>query len=90
MLRVGDDVAVFVARELPAVVDVEVLISGIFHAGGDHGVGHSADHLFIDVAAEFVPTVPAHRRRERETFVDGGNFLGDGSGSNEREQKCEE
>ena len=90
VLRIGDDVAVLVARDLPAIVDDDVLVAGIFHAGFDHGIGHAADHLFIYIAAEFIPTVPAHWRGERETFIDGGNFLGDSSGRNEREQKCEE
>src|ERR1051325_3136098 len=63
-LRVDDDISFFVAAHLPAVVDIDVDISRIFHAGLDHRVSHSPDHLFADVAPEFVPAVPPHRGSE--------------------------
>ena len=39
-VRIGLDVAVGVATFLPTVVDIDVGISGVAHAGGHHGVGH--------------------------------------------------
>ena len=40
-LRVDDDVGIGVAAYLPAVVDVDVHIAGIFHARLHDGVGHA-------------------------------------------------
>jgi len=60
VFRIGNDVAVFFARDLPAVVDDDVLVAGVFHAGLHHGVGCLAKEIFVDVALEFVPAVPAH------------------------------
>src|SRR5579859_2711857 len=71
-LGVNDDAAVGGAADLPTVVDVHELIAGIFHASGDHGVGNFANQLVADVAAELVPTVPAHGRR--------GGYCGSGLG----------
>src|SRR5277367_64558 len=60
-LRVNDDIRVRVAAHLPAIVNVHVLISGVFHSRLDQGVGHIPDHLFADIAAKFIPRVPSHR-----------------------------
>src|SRR5205807_5544214 len=65
-LRVDNDVGLLVAADLPAVVNVHVYVSSIFHSWLDHRVGHSFDHVLADVALEFVPGIPAHRRSERE------------------------
>src|SRR2546421_2795245 len=62
-LRVGNDESIFIAAHLPAIVDHDVLITRILHSARHHRVGHGLDHVFADVAAEFVPAVPAHRRR---------------------------
>src|SRR6266849_4459794 len=48
--------------EALGVDDVDELVADVFHAGADHGVGHLADQFVTDVAAELVPTVPAHGR----------------------------
>ena len=68
VLGVGVDEAVRVAFAVPAVVDVHVLVAGVFHAARDHRVGGLADHLFVHVAGELVPAVPAHLRGLREAF----------------------
>jgi hypothetical protein len=51
---------------LPAIVNVDVLITGVLHAVGRHRVRGFADELFVDVAGEFIPTVPTHRRGQRQ------------------------
>src|ERR1043165_3197914 len=68
-LRIGLDVALRVAIDLPAVVDHEIDVTGVAHAARDHRVGHVLDQLFADVAGKLVPTVPAHRRGFSETIV---------------------
>ena len=57
--------AVRVTPALPAVVDVDVDVAGIAHAARDHRVGDLAHGAVVDVGAELVPAVPAHRRRLR-------------------------
>jgi len=71
VFRIGNDVAFVVARELPAVVDDDVLVAGIFHAGLHHGVGGLAKKIFVDVTLEFVPAVPAHGWSGGKTFLRG-------------------
>src|SRR5579871_2252297 len=68
-LWVGQNKSIFVAAHLPAIVDHNVLIAGVFHSACHHRVCHRLDHLFADVAAEFIPTVPAHWRSERDAVV---------------------
>ena len=70
-LRVRDNVAVGVTAYLPAVVYYNVLISGIGHAGCNHGIGHVPDEGFGNVAAKLVPAVPSHRRSGRKAAVKG-------------------
>ena len=53
---------------VPAVVDIEVNVSGLGQPRLDQRVGHFADHPLIDVAAELVPRAPAHRRRIGQAF----------------------
>jgi len=69
-LVVGMEEAVGVALAFPGVVDVDVGVAGVFHAGGDEVVGGGADIFVSDSAGEEVPTVPAH----------GGRGGGDGGG----------
>ena len=71
LFRIGDDVARGVAIDLPAIVDDDVFVAGVFHAAGDHRVGHAANHVVADVAVKFVPGVPAHRRSFGEAVVGG-------------------
>lgn len=60
MRGVGHDVAHGIAAHLPAVVDDDVFVAGLFHACCHHGIGHFLDKGFADLAAKFIPTVPAH------------------------------
>ena len=94
-LRIRDDIAVGIAVHLPAVVDDDVFVAGVGHAGGGHRIGHLLDELLADVAAELVPGVPAHRRRGREAAVQGigkrlGLFLGSQAQSAQQEEKGKE
>ena len=47
---------------MPAIVNVDVFVARVFHAGGDHRVGGFADQLLVHLVGEFIPTVPAHLR----------------------------
>ena len=61
----------FVASLLhPAVINVDVLVSVVGHAGGDHHVGRVAHVLLGDVMIVDVPTVPAHRRGQSQCITD--------------------
>ena len=60
-----------IALALPGVVNVDVDVAGIAHAGLDQHVGGGAHIRIGDVLGEVVPTVPAHGRR-------GGDGLGEG------------
>ena len=62
---IGVQHAIRVALAFPGVVDVDVNVAGIFHAGGDNLVGGVANVLVSDLAGEVVPTVPAHGRSLR-------------------------
>ena len=63
---VGLDAALGVALALPGVVDVDVDITRIPHAGGDHGVGCGAHVGVGDLFGKVVPAVPSHGRRGRQ------------------------
>ena len=62
-LGVGVEDATRVALAFPGVVDVDVDVAGVSHAGGDDLVGGVADVLVGDSLGEVVPAIPAHRRR---------------------------
>ena len=70
-LRIGDDVAVRVAVHLPAVVDDDILVSGVGHARSGHRVSDLLDELFAHVTAELVLAVPAHGRGGCKAPVQG-------------------
>ena len=70
-------------RGFPAVINHDVIVAGFLHPGGNHGVGYFLDQLFINVHAERVPTVPAHRRRGRQS----GKFLGQNRGGQTQNQE---
>src|SRR5262249_57186606 len=95
LVRVGHEMAGGVAGSgHPAVVDVDVLVPGRLHPRADHDVGGLLDQRLVDVAAERVPVVPAHRRGEGEPVAqrvrgglsnqDGGDGE-DGDGDDVRE-----
>jgi len=64
-LGVGVQDAAGVALALPGVVDVDVDVAGVFHAGGDDLVGGVADVFVSDAFREVIPTVPSHGGRQR-------------------------
>src|SRR5438445_11400336 len=66
VLWVWLDEALFISSAMPAVIDDEILIPRILHAGGDHSIGRPANEGLIDIAAKFVPAVPPHGRGERK------------------------
>ena len=77
---VGGDVALSVAGAFPGVVNVDVDVAGIFHAGGDDLVSGGADTLVVDALCEVVPGVPTHGGG----LCDGRHFLGEeGTGGEE-------
>ena len=45
---------------MPAVVNVDVLISHLAQARFHHSIGHCADDLLVDVASKLVPSAPTH------------------------------
>ncbi len=75
---VGQDTPALVARgpahdrvvgiELfhPAVIDIDVLPAVVDQSAGDHRLCRLADLLLVDGTAPAVPTVPAHRRSQRD------------------------
>ena len=65
---VADDVAVGVAVDLPAVIDDDILVAGVFHARGHECVSGLHQQLFADVAAKAVPAVPSHGRGWTQGF----------------------
>src|SRR6185295_2556778 len=66
---IGQDVALCVAIDLPAVVDDEIDVAGIAHAARHHGIGHRLYQILADVAGKLIPTVPTHRRSFRQTII---------------------
>ena len=56
------DEAVGVALAVPAVVQVNIGVAGIAHSRFHEGVGYAAHEFLVDIAAKFVPCVPAHLR----------------------------
>src|ERR1035438_4530622 len=77
MLRIGLDIAFRVARDLPAIVDHDVLVARVPHAVLHHGGGDAAHRVLGNVAGELVPTVPAHRRRTGQAIVDSRQGCGE-------------
>ena len=68
-LIVGLNVPVRIACPFPRIVDVDVHVAGILHPARHHGVGDLTHNLVAHGAPEFVPTVPAHGRRTRQSIV---------------------
>src|SRR5271166_5331064 len=67
--------AVGVAVALPGVVDVDVDVARVFHAGRDELVGGVAHVLIRDIAVKEVPTIPAHGRGLRHPHLRWGRLL---------------
>src|SRR5713101_99844 len=87
ILGVDDDVAGSVAADLPAIVDNDVFVAGVLHAARDEGVGRRLDEILGDVAAETVPTVPAHGRSESQTIFQGARRWNAKKNSEEKGQR---
>jgi len=83
-LRIDHDVAAAVAAHLPAIVNVDVLVTSVFHAGFHNGVGHVLNHVFADIASEFVPRIPAHGRCGSEIRRGRDFFLREQGGDRQR------
>ena len=83
---IRQDVALGVARDLPAIVDDDVGVPGGAHAVGGHGARGLEDDPLVDVAAEVAPGIPAHGRRSGETVIDGQAGMGGGQERGQRER----
>ena len=72
--RVGEHGAVGTATGGPAVVDVDVVVTGCGHAALNHRVGHRHDFGFAvgRIALEMIPAVPSHGRPLGEAPVGSG------------------
>ena len=71
-LRIFDDnVGLWVTVDLPAVVEVEVLVAELEESLLDHGIGGVSGELLGNVAAELVPGVETHLRLEAQAVVEG-------------------
>jgi hypothetical protein len=68
--RIGDDVPVFIARDLPTIVDDHILIAGIFHSAADHRVCNAPNQVVSDIAGELVPAIPSHGWCFREPILE--------------------
>ncbi|MBA7709160.1 hypothetical protein ES703_118072 [subsurface metagenome] len=64
-LGVRDEAAVFVPLAChPRVVEDQVHVARVTHAGGHHCVGDCLNLLLVNLFFKRIPTVPAHRRRQ--------------------------
>ena len=54
----------------PAIVDIDVLVSVVGHAGGDHDIGGMTHVLLGDAVVVDIPAIPAHRRRQGQRVAD--------------------
>src|SRR5438445_293757 len=78
--RVGDEVAMGVALAgLPPVVNDDVAVAGLAHPGCDDRLVGLADQGLVDLRAEPIPAVPAHRGRRRQPVVGLPQSPGPGS-----------
>ena len=64
-LGIGDEVAIGVSTFFvaPTIVDDNVFIADVLHAGADHRVSRLSNDVLIDLVAKGVPTIPAQRGR---------------------------
>lgn len=65
-LRISYNEVKAVAANLPAIVDDDLSVAGVFHPARYHGIDGLADNLLTDVSLETVPDVPPHERRRSE------------------------
>src|SRR6266704_4907097 len=86
---VGHEPASAVARDLPAVVDHDVLVSRVAQPARDHRVRRFPDQLGAHVAMKVIPAVPSHRGRAGEAIIECGRGAGNVAGA-ERECTAEQ
>ena len=71
-LRIFDDnVGLWVTVDLPAVVEVEVLVAKLEESLLDHDISSVSGELLGNVAAEFLPGVETHLGLEAQAVVEG-------------------
>lgn len=47
--------------DAPAIINVDILVAQLLESEADHQIGHADEDVVADVAAKFVPGIPAHR-----------------------------
>ena len=67
----NDDVSVVITVNLPAVIEVEVLVAELEESLLDHDISSILGELLGNVAAELVPGVETHLRLEAQAVVEG-------------------
>src|SRR6185312_4995671 len=85
---VRNDGSVRGARHLPAVVDHNVLVSGVPHPVRCHGISSLPDQRLAHVATEMVPAVPSHRWSQRESVVEIHTTRLGGARTDQCERQC--
>src|SRR5581483_1091560 len=80
---IGDNHAIGIAGNLPAVVHIHVLVAGSLQSASIDDVGIVADDRFADAAAVGVPIVPAHRRGQ-------GEIVGESNGGAAQNESCKQ
>ena len=68
------NISVPIPAHLPAIVNHDIFIPGIFHPAPDHSIRHRLDQIFADVAAKLVPAVPPHRGSQRHSVIPRARF----------------
>ena len=84
--RIRHNISVPIPAHLPAIVNHDIFIPGIFHPARDHSVRHGLDQIFADVAAKLVPAVPPHRGSQRHSVIPRSRFS---RGEKNRSQACD-
>jgi hypothetical protein len=69
---VRNNVPLGIAADLPAVINIDVLVARLLKATADHRVRYFADQLLAYLASKLVPTVPAHGRSLCQLLCLGG------------------
>src|SRR5258708_1884792 len=69
------DFAFRVPADLPAIVQVDVDVTGVPHSGAYHQVRRSLKYGLVDSHVKGVPTVPTHRRRLGQTISHGAQMI---------------
>ena len=67
----NDNVSLLITVNLPAVIEVEVLVAELEESLLDHDIGSISGELLGNVAAEFLPGVETHLGLEAQAIVEG-------------------